>query len=245
MALTWTLIKKWLPESHHCCKVKPQADSGLPWKSLHQLAVWYIQDWQCLSVSHPLKDFQGHGYLCIHKTDKEHAGWSSCVLWCSSAFLWPWQHDQVGYRSRKKTAELSLWWQEKEWHWDKYVKLHKEQHTIMEDLADHGYNGTNNCTKVCNFPQWIKSTELEEKYSKDFDAPMSHHSQMGTKKGYNMQSIHTAKTRHQPAKPKVVVFTGKIECKKYPKTVWNPISREQQIQVRKMHEQQGIKTTTN
>ena len=34
---------------------------------------------------------------------------------------------------------------------------------------------------------------------------------------------------------------GKIECKKYSKAVWNFMSKVQQMQVSKLHEQQGIK----
>ena len=36
---------------------------------------------------------------------------------------------------------------------------------------------------------------------------------------------------------------GKIECKKYPKAVRNSMTKEQQMQVRKFCEQQGIKPT--
>ena len=56
-----------------------------------------------------------------------------------------------------------------------------------------------------------------------------------------MQSVHFAKTRSQPAKPKAVPSMGKIECKKYPKAVWSSMSKEQQMQVRKLQEQQGMK----
>ena len=44
-------------------------------------------------------------------------------------------------------------------------------------------------------------------------------------------------------KCKVMAFTGKVECKKYPKKVCNSMTKEQQMQVRKLHEQQGIKPT--
>ena len=54
-------------------------------------------------------------------------------------------------------------------------------------------------------------------------------------KGLFMQSVHIAKTRSQQVKPKVVAFTSKVKCKKYPKAVRNSITREQ------LHEQQGIK----
>ena len=56
-----------------------------------------------------------------------------------------------------------------------------------------------------------------------------------------MESVHIAKTRSQLMRPKVAAFMGKIECKKYPKTVWNFMTKEQQMQVCKLHEQQGTK----
>ena len=38
-----------------------------------------------------------------------------------------------------------------------------------------------------------------------------------------------------------MTFMGKIKCKKYPKAVWNSMTEEQQMQVCKLCEQQGIK----
>ena len=100
-----------------------------------------------------------------------------------------------------------------------------------------------NGTKVCHFLQGIKSIALKavvsvvkaqpEKYGMDFDANVSYLVQMVMKKGPSMQSVHIVKTRSQPVRPKVVAFIGKVECKKYPKAVWNFV----------MKEQQGIKPT--
>ena len=45
-------------------------------------------------------------------------------------------------------------------------------------------------------------------------------------------------------KPKVAVFMQKVECKKYPNSVWNFITREKKMQVYKLCKQQGIKPTT-
>ena len=45
-------------------------------------------------------------------------------------------------------------------------------------------------------------------------------------------------------KPKVVAFMGKAECKKYPKEVWNSMTKEQQMQARKLQQEQGSKPTT-
>ena len=40
-----------------------------------------------------------------------------------------------------------------------------------------------------------------------------------------------------------MALTGKVECKKYPKEVCNSMKKEQQMQIRKLHEQQVIKHT--
>ena len=112
----------------------------------------------------------------------------------------------------------------------------------MECLSDYCYSGINDGTKVHHFLHDIERTELDvvvnviwaqpEKYGKNFDAMTSYLCQVVTKKGYNVKSIHIAKTGSQPAKPKVVSFMAKIECQKYLKAVWHSIFREQQMQVR-------------
>ena len=63
-------------------------------------------------------------------------------------------------------------------------------------------------------------------------------------KGSTMQSIHIAKTRSHLVKPKEAAFMGKVECKKCPKAVWNSMTKGQQMQVEKLHEQQGIMLAT-
>ena len=51
-----------------------------------------------------------------------------------------------------------------------------------------------------------------------------------------MQSVHVVKTVSQPVRPKVVAFMGKVECKKYPKPVWNSMIKIQEMQMSKLHE---------
>ena len=57
------------------------------------------------------------------------------------------------------------------------------------------------------------------------------------KKSLLMQSVCT---RSQPVRPKVAAFMGNVDCKNYPKIVWNSMIREHQMQERKLHEKQGI-----
>ena len=47
------------------------------------------------------------------------------------------------------------------WVWQKYVAFHKEQHTIVESLAGHGYSHIDNGTKVHYIFQGIRSTEIK------------------------------------------------------------------------------------
>ena len=67
---------------------------------------------------------------------------------------------------------------------------------------------------------------------------------MVKKKSLIVQSVQIAKTGIQSVRPKMSAFMGKIKCKKYPKAVWNSMTKEQQKQVCKLCEQQGIKPAT-
>ena len=98
--------------------------------------------------------------------------------------MWPGRPQ----KQKKKLQNSHYYGEKKAWGWDKYVTLHKEQHTIIEHLVDHGYSGMDKGTKVHQFLEEIKSTELEavvtvvwaqpKKYGKDFDATESYLDQM-------------------------------------------------------------------
>ena len=45
--------------------------------------------------------------------------------------------------------------------------------------------------------------------------------QMITKKGFHVQSVHIAMTGSQPAKPKMMLYMGKVEYEKYPNAMYN------------------------
>ena len=67
---------------------------------------------------------------------------------------------------------------------------------------------------------------------------------MFMKKGYNMQSVCVTKTEDSQWNLKWQPLNGKIECKKYSKIVWNSMSKEQLMQVKKLHEQQSSDMVT-
>ena len=57
--------------------------------------------------------------------------------------MWP------GRPQKQKTSHYDG--ERKMWDWDKYITLHKEQHSIMDSLTDYEYNCMDNGTKVHNF----------------------------------------------------------------------------------------------
>ena len=83
--------------------------------------------------------------------------------------------------------------------------------------------------------------ESNQKSRTDFGVTTSYWVQMVMKKSLTMQSAHIAKTGSQLVRPKVAAFMGKIKCTKYLQAVWNSMTKEQQMQVCKLHEQQHIK----
>ena len=47
------------------------------------------------------------------------------------------------------------------WNFEKYVKLHKNQHAILEGLVEHGYAGIDARLKVQHLRKGIKTTAFD------------------------------------------------------------------------------------
>ena len=134
-------------------------------------------------------------------------------------FLGPHYVARQAAEAEEKLQKSHYDGERKTWDWDKNVTLHKEQHPTMESITDHDYCGMDNYTKICHFLQSIKRSEFEavvnvfqaqpEPFGMNFDATVSYLGQIVTKKSLVMQSVHIAKIRSQPVRPKVVVFMGK------------------------------------
>ena len=82
--------------------------------------------------------------LYIHEAKRGYTGWSSCVLQHSQAFLS--SYHVVSQVVERKLQNSHYDGEKKGWDWNKYVALHKEQHTIMASLGDCGYSGIDDST---------------------------------------------------------------------------------------------------
>ena len=59
----------------------------------------------------------------------------------------------------ERKLEMANYTSEKHnWNFEKYVKLHKDQHTILEGLVEHGYAGIDARLKVQHLLKGIKTT---------------------------------------------------------------------------------------
>ena len=47
------------------------------------------------------------------------------------------------------------------WNFEKYVKIHIDQHMILACLVEHGYSGIDERSKVCHLMNGIKTRELD------------------------------------------------------------------------------------
>ena len=76
-------------------------------------------------------------------------------------FLGPNNIDHIQKQAETKLLSLSYQGERKNWNFEKFVTSHKEQHTILEGLTDHGYGGMDVRTKVTRLLDGIQTETLD------------------------------------------------------------------------------------
>ena len=78
-----------------------------------------------------------------------------------NALLGPQAIDNHASKAENKLQTLAFdGTRRKNWDFDKYVQAHKEQHILLESLADHGYYGIDERSKVRHFLKGITDAGL-------------------------------------------------------------------------------------
>jgi hypothetical protein len=111
----------------------------------------------------------------------------------------------------------------KRFDFEKFTKMHVDQHYILENLVCHGYSGVNDHSKVCYLMDGIKSNKLEpittcimsdNKLLEDFPRCVTLYKQYVQKlKGKKGQPLNISATALQPAKKVKQPFKGKGNTK--------------------------------
>ena len=78
-----------------------------------------------------------------------------------SHFLGPNNIDHLATSAEKKLKSTSYTNETRRWNFEKYVKTHVDQHTILTDLTRHGYAGIDPRSKVRYQLDGIKTSNLD------------------------------------------------------------------------------------
>lgn len=76
-------------------------------------------------------------------------------------FLGPNNISHIQKQAESKLLTLTYQGERKNWNFERFVTSHKEQHTILESLTDHGYPGMNARTKVDRLIDGITTDSLD------------------------------------------------------------------------------------
>ena len=69
--------------------------------------------------------------------------------------------DHLQKQADMKLQNLTYLGERNNWNLERFVSAHKDQHTILEVLTDHGYNGLDSRTKVTCLMDDVKVDSLK------------------------------------------------------------------------------------
>ena len=90
---------------------------------------------------------------------KNRDGWKDMLAFCDH-FGGPNKMDHLQNQAEMNLYNLMYAGERKNCSFERFVTAHKEQHTIIEGLTDHGYNGFNNRTKFTRLIDGVKVDSL-------------------------------------------------------------------------------------
>jgi hypothetical protein len=67
----------------------------------------------------------------------------------------------MSLRAEKQLQSTNYTVEKRRWNFEKFVKVHKDQHTILQGLVEHDYAGIDNRSKVCHLLNGSKSMTLD------------------------------------------------------------------------------------
>ena len=69
--------------------------------------------------------------------------------------------DNMSSRAERRLKNTTYSGEKRRWNFEKYVKVHMDQHAILEGLVQHGYAGIDERSKVRHLLEGIKTRELD------------------------------------------------------------------------------------
>jgi hypothetical protein len=81
------------------------------------------------------------------------------LLW--DPFLGPNNVDNMAPEGEANIGSVSYTDERKKWTWEKYIKIHAEQHAVLNGLTTYLYSGIDNCINVRKLMVGIKTKALD------------------------------------------------------------------------------------
>ena len=109
----------------------------------------------------------------LQKICKKHTCWTVLRSWQKTKdgrnallalynhYLGPSKVDNMAGEGEKNLTMAAYKGETKRWNFDKYVRVHMDQHQILTDLKDHGYIGIDERSKVRHLMAGIKTDNLD------------------------------------------------------------------------------------
>jgi hypothetical protein len=109
-------------------------------------------------------------FVYIKPTLRTRIGRDACML-LFDHFLGPNNVGNMASEAETKLTSTLYNGEKKHFTWESYVRIHTEQHSVLNGLKDYGYAGIDDSSKVCHLLKGIKTTELDICKAQVMDSP--------------------------------------------------------------------------
>jgi hypothetical protein len=167
--------------------------------------------------------------------------------------------DNMSPHAERKLANTTYTGEKRRWNFEKYVKLHVDQHAILESLVTHGYAGIDERSKVRHLMNGIKAPGLgsvksrilsDPQLRQDFDACVNLYqdyikqNRTSTTRDSQISAFQTTKDKFRGKggdKDDSLKPDMSVEDRYYKKNEYNKLSDAKKLGLRKKREARGQK----
>lgn len=197
----------------------------------------------------------------ISKITREHSCWTyvkpaqrtrdgrMAFLNLQQHFLGPNNVDNMATLAEDKLKNTVYNGEQRRWDFERYVNVHKQQHSIMEGLVEHGYTGIDPRSKVRFLLDGIKSDKFDavktrimsdERLRSDFDACVTLYQDYirQTSKSRTNATVNISEVK---VGGKRKASSGAVEDRYYTKEEYNELSPEQKKELSSKRLKRGHK----
>lgn len=156
-------------------------------------------------------------------------------------YLGPNNVNNMASTAEKKLDVTTYDGEKRGWNFEKYVRVHVDQHTILTNLTQHGYAGLDEGSKVRKFLKGIKGTNLDSVKAQILATPGLNQDFAGCVTLYKdfMSQTDSQKTMDERNLSEVGISSVSVEDRYYNKKEYAALSSEQKEALRTKRKARG------